>query len=158
MLIFYSIYSLYINMGQNISTDTNFNRNHNNNNNSNNNSNNKKSSLNKNDLPIIKKKKYELYKYLQLFQYYINITILDKSFMLKNDLIIKEIEKENDKLEKKIKNNDENYYKNMRQIKQNIVNLESKKYTNTVLFIINILLLLIVIGLGGYIYKTKYLN
>ena len=151
------IYSKYINMGQTISTEVGLN-NSNSNNNSNNNSNHSNNNSNKKEHTIIKKKKYELYKYLQLFQYYINITILDKSFMLKNNLIIKEIENENDKLENKVKKNDENYYKNMRQIKQNIIHLEHKKHTNMIIFIINILLLLIVIVLVSYIYKTKYIN
>ena len=89
---------------------------------------------------LLTNKKFELYKILELFNFYINMRVLDKSFILKNNIIIKELEKGNISLEDSIKEKDELYLKNMRNIKHDIAIVSKNKYTNNTLRFINILL------------------
>jgi len=89
---------------------------------------------------LLDNKKFELYKILELFNFYVNMRILDKSFIMKNNIIINELEKGNITLENEIKQKDELYLKNMRNIKHDLALVNKHKHRNTILYIINIVL------------------
>jgi hypothetical protein len=106
---------------------------------------------------LLKNKKFELYKMLELFNFYINMRILDQSFMLKNNIIIKDLGKNNITLEDEIKQKDELYLKNMRNIKHDIAIVSKNKYTNNVLRFICILAGLSLVILTIVFIKYKYI-
>jgi hypothetical protein len=105
---------------------------------------------------LLTNKKFELYKILELFNFYINMRVLDKSFILKNNIIIKELEKGNISLEDSIKEKDELYLKNMRNIKHDIAIVSKNKYTNNTLRFINILLGIMLVIFTIIFIKYKY--
>ena len=67
---------------------------------------------------LLDNKKFELYKILELFNFYVNMRILDKSFIMKNNIIINELEKGNITLENEIKVNQQNN-RRLQNIKHN---------------------------------------
>ena len=89
---------------------------------------------------LLDSKKFELYKMLELFNFYVNMRILDKSFIMKNNIIINELEKGNISLESNMKQKDELYIKNMRNIKHDVAIVNKNKQRNGILYIINIVL------------------
>jgi hypothetical protein len=89
---------------------------------------------------LLDNKKFELYKILELFNFYVNMRILDKSFIMKNNIIISELEKGNITLENDMKQKDELYLKNMRNIKHDVALVNKHKHRNSILYIINIVL------------------
>lgn len=105
---------------------------------------------------LLNKKKFALSKLLQLFKFYINMRILDKTFKLKNNTIILELDKENSNLETNIKKNDEKYLKNMRNLKHDIFIVDRNTKNNEILYIINIVLVIIFIILLVLFIHFKY--
>lgn len=105
---------------------------------------------------LLNKKKFALSKLLQLFKFYINMRILDKTFKLKNNTIILELDKENSNLETNIKKNDEKYLKNMRNLKHDIFIVDRNKKNNEILYITNIVLVIIFIILLILFIHFKY--
>lgn len=89
---------------------------------------------------LINNKTVDFNNLLQLFNFYINIRILDKSFALKNNIIIKEIDQENNNLETEIKNNDKSYLNEMRNMKHDMKVLYSKKFYYNIFYGTNIIL------------------
>ena len=82
--------------------------------------------------------------------------ILDKTFKLKNNTIILELDKENSNLETNIKKNDEKYLKNMRNLKHDIFIVDRNKKNNEILYITNIVLVIIFIILLILFIHFKY--
>lgn len=96
---------------------------------------------------LMNKKSLEFNNLLELFNFYINVRILDKSFALKNNIIIKEIDSENENLETNIKNNDNLYLNEMRNLKHDMKVLYSKKFYYNLFYGLNVFLVITLIAL-----------
>lgn len=81
-------------------------------------------------LKALSKKKYDIYKLLELLEYNIKIALLEKEFDLKNKTLIDELNKENAEIEMSIRNLKQKYQKSLDDYKD--FSIESKKKANNI--------------------------
>jgi hypothetical protein len=95
---------------------------------------------------LLEQKKLELYKLLEIYNYHIKVGILEQSFKIKNQELIKQLDNELKTQTMEIKKLDEKYQRSVKELKKNTRDLDYKKNINEILFYIALLCFIGLIG------------
>ena len=105
----------------------------------------------------IENKLNEFNKLLLLLIYYINIKVLNKSFLDQNKIRINILDKKINKLLQNIKKEKQLYIKKIRDYKDEVVKLENQKKKYNVIYYVNIILgIILLILVINYIRLKKF--
>ena len=98
-------------------------------------------------LKMLEKKKFEMYKLLELYHYNIKIAILEESLKLKNEKMVSDLDVENKALEKKKTKLKEKYAAILQKTKEETVENEKNNVNVKILFYVSLGVILISIAL-----------
>ena len=98
-------------------------------------------------LKMLEKKKFEMYKLLELYHYNIKIAILEESLKLKNEKMVSDLDVENKALEKKKNKLKEKYAAVLQKTKEETVENEKNNLNVKILFYVSLGVILISIAL-----------
>jgi|MDTC01.2.fsa_nt_gb hypothetical protein len=98
-------------------------------------------------LKMLEKKKFEMYKLLELYHYNIKIAILEESLKLKNEKMVSDLDVENKALEKKKTKLKEKYAAVLQKTKEETVENEKNNLNVKILFYVSLGVILISIAL-----------
>lgn len=97
-------------------------------------------------IALLEKKKLENYNMLELYHYHINMGVQEQNFKLKNEEIIKQLDKQIQSQEKEIKELEDTYQSKLKEYKYEKEQIDYKKNMNEVLFYITLLCVMALIG------------